>query len=133
MSETSSQNINKTNFSNLNVSGASTLLLSLNVWGPTNLNNVNIPGNLNVYGTTTVIYTNKPNLSGYITSTDLNKLSTYSALNISNLQATSTTIFNKTNFISLSVVGLIHYQENEKSNIFKSFFKYIKHNIFEIW
>jgi hypothetical protein len=49
--------INKTNFTNFYVSGASTLLSSLNVSGPTNLNTVNIQGNLNVYGTTTVIDT----------------------------------------------------------------------------
>ncbi len=42
-------------------------------------------------------------LTGSSTLTNLNNLSTYSALNISNLQATSTTIFNKTNFSNLLV------------------------------
>jgi hypothetical protein len=49
--------------------------------------------------------TNKPDLSVYATSTNLNNLSTYSALNIPNLQATSTSIFNKTNFTNLYVSG----------------------------
>jgi hypothetical protein len=40
--------------------------------------------------------------------TNLNNLSTHSALNISNLQATSTTIFNKTIYSSLNVVGDIN-------------------------
>jgi hypothetical protein len=44
--------------------------------------------------------TNKPDLSVYATSTNLNNLSTYSALNIPNLQATSTTTFNNLNSIS---------------------------------
>jgi len=48
---------NKTNFTNLLVSGASTLLSSFNVSGPTNLNNLSVNGNLNVYGTTTIIDT----------------------------------------------------------------------------
>ena len=48
---------NKTDFSNLLVSNASTLLSSLNVSGQSTLNNVNIKGNLNVDGTTTIMNT----------------------------------------------------------------------------
>ncbi len=44
-------------FSNLLISGSSTLSSSLNVSGQSTLNNVNILGNLNVNGTTTIIDT----------------------------------------------------------------------------
>jgi hypothetical protein len=51
---------NETSFTHVYVFGASTdstLLSSLNVSGPTIFNTGNIQGNLNVYGTTTVIDT----------------------------------------------------------------------------
>ncbi len=55
-----------------------------------------LPDNLNATSTTLLNMINS--LTGSSTITNLNNLSSYSALNISNLQATSTTIFNKTNF-----------------------------------
>ena len=57
LNSTSTTIFNKTNFSNLIVSGSSTLSSSLNVSGQSTLNNVNIRGNLNVNGTTTIIDT----------------------------------------------------------------------------
>jgi hypothetical protein len=69
-------------------------LLALNVLG-------------NIIGSATALtnlnynaITNKPDLRVNATHTNLNNLSIYSALNLPNLQATSTTIYN--NFISLS-------------------------------
>ena len=57
LNNTSTSLLNKTNFTNLLVSGASTINSSLNVSGQSTLNNVNIGGNLNVYGTTSIINT----------------------------------------------------------------------------
>jgi hypothetical protein len=147
----------KTDFSNFVVSNSTTLLSSLNVSGTSNLNTVNISGNLNVGGTTTIIDTvvnntsfnsfsvsgpsiyysssnvtigsslnvvgdinssglsvfnmnnNLNSLSSYSffnisgISNNLNNLPTYSSLSISNLQATTNTIFYKTDFSNLVV------------------------------
>ncbi len=48
---------------------------------------------------------NKPDLSGYATNANLNSLSTNSALSVNNLNATSTTIFDKPNFTDFYVSG----------------------------
>ena len=57
LNATSTTLFNKTNFSNLFITGASTLLSSFNISGQTNLNNVSIKGNWNVAGITTIIGT----------------------------------------------------------------------------
>ncbi len=59
---------NKTDFSNLVVSNASTLMSSLNASGQATLNNLNVMGNLNVNGATTIIDT-------VIKNTSMNSLS----------------------------------------------------------
>jgi hypothetical protein len=53
----------KTNFSNLLCSGSSRLSLTLNVSGQSTLSHVNIMGNLNVNGTTTITDTVIKNIS----------------------------------------------------------------------
>ncbi len=59
--------------------------------------------------------TKKPDLSGYATNSNLNSLSTNSTLNISYLNATSTTIFNNLNSLStnsiLNINKLIQHQQ----------------------
>ena len=89
-------------------------------------NKVTILSSLTVNGSTLATDTNVNNLSTYsalnltnlqATSTttfnNLNNLSTYSALNISNLQATSTTTFNNLNNISTYSAINITYNQHK--------------------
>ena len=74
------------------------------------MSSLNIAGNIIGNGTSISnlnynAITNKPDLTGYATNTNLNSLSTNSILSINNLNTTSTTIFNKTNFTNLLVSG----------------------------
>ena len=57
--------------------------------------NATVLSSLNVSGSDIFSLINNSNIA---TNNNLNSLSTYSALNISNLNASTTTLFNKTNF-----------------------------------
>jgi hypothetical protein len=50
---------------------------------------------------------NKPDLSGYAITTNINSLSTNSVININNLQATSNTTFNNLNSLSTNSIMII--------------------------
>ena len=77
--------INNTSFTSFSVSGP-----TIHYSNVTCMSSLNIAGNINGNGTalSNLNYnaiTNKPDLSGYATNTNLNNISTFSALNISNL------------------------------------------------
>jgi hypothetical protein len=69
-------------------------------------NNYNKPTNFQSDWNSTI--TNKPDLTVYATNSNLNNLSTNSILGINNLNAPSTTLFNKTNLTNLYVSEALH-------------------------
>ena len=97
--------INNTSFNSFSVSGP-----TIHYSNATCMSSLNIAGNIIGNGTalSNLNYnaiTNKPDLTGYATNTNLNSLSTNSILSINNLNATSTSLLNKTNFSNLLVSG----------------------------
>jgi len=123
---------NKTNFSSFLISNASTLLSALNVSGFTTLNSattinstLNVVGNIIGSGTalTNLNYntiTNKPDLTGYALTTNLNNISTSAILSITNLNSTSSTTFNNLNNISTSAILSITNLNNTSTTTFNN-------------
>jgi hypothetical protein len=93
--------LNRTNFSKILVLGSSTLLSSLNVSGTSKFYNLNVKGNFNIDGTTTIIGT-------IIVNT------TFSLLNVSG----ASTFDNRVTLLSsLNIVGNIIGSGTELTNL----------------